>query len=244
MRQFETSKTPLPLKVQQHLFSLIEDGVYKPGEQLPSEVDLSAHLGISRPTLREALLSLEQEGMIVRKHGVGTFVATEYRRRLKGGLENLESILELATRQGMHVGFDDLQVQEEAADSELAARLQVPPGTPVTSIYRVITVDDVSAAYMFDVIPVSILSPEDVDENFTGLALESLRQKEGLQVVRAVTNVMAINADAFLADKLGIKLGQALLLLEETMFDPEDAVVEFSRDYFVPDFFHFYVVRR
>ena len=66
-----------------------------PGEQLPAEVYLATQLGISRPTLREALLSLEREGFVVRKHGVGTFVTPGYGRRLESGLECLESVLEM-----------------------------------------------------------------------------------------------------------------------------------------------------
>ena len=244
MFQLKINKTPLHLQAQQHLLGLIEDGTYQPGEKLPSEVDLAAQLGISRPTLREALLNLEQEAIIVRKHGVGTFITDGYRHRLESGLERLESILELAIRQGMKVGFDDLQVQEEPADSKVADKLQVPPGTLVTSVRRVVVVDNVPVAYMLDVAPTSILSPTDVDKRFRGSVLDLLKQKQDLRIAQAVADIVALNADVFLADKLRIELGQAVLLLEETLFDKEGTAVEFSRNYFVPDFFRFHVVRR
>jgi len=243
MHLLKTNRIPLPLRVQQYLLNLIQHGTYQPGEQLPSEIDLAAQLGISRPTLREALHSLEQEGIIVRKHGVGTFVAPEYGRRLESGLERLESILELATRQGMHVKLDTLEVREEPADPELAEKLQVTLGTPLTSVRRVIVVDQVPAAYMLDVAPASILSPADVDQTFKGSVLDLLRQKPGIQIAQAVADIVALNADAFLAEKLRVARGQAVLLLEETLFDQGGGVVEFSRNYFVPDFFRFHVVR-
>lgn len=238
------NKTPLHLQAQQLLLGLIKDGTYQPGEQLPSEVDLAAQLGISRPTLREALLNLERESAVVRKHGVGTFVASGYGSRLESGLERLESILVLAARQGMQVGFDDLQVQEEPAGPELADKLQVTPDTLLTSVRRVIVVDMVPVAYMFDVAPVSILSPKDVDERFEGSVLDLLRQKQGLQIAQAVADIVAVNVDSFLAGKLGVEPQQVVLLLEETLFDQEGTAVEFSRNYFVPDFFRFHVVRR
>jgi GntR family transcriptional regulator len=244
MQQLKTNKLPLPLQAQRYLLNLIEDGTYQPGEQLPSEADLAAQLGISRPTLREALLNLEREDVLVRKHGVGTFVAPGYGHRLESGLERLESVLELAARQGLHVGFDALQVQEEPADPELAEKLQVAPGTPLTSVRRVIVVDRVPVAYMSDVTLSSILSPEDVDERFNGSVLDLLRQKGGQQVAQAMADIVALNADASLADKLGVEPGQAVLLIEEILFDEEGAAVEFSRNYFVPDFFRFHVVRR
>lgn len=244
MQRLKIDRRPLHLQAQQHLLSLIENGAYQVGEQLPSEADLAAQFGISRPTLREALLNLEREGVVVRKHGVGTFVASGYGNRLESGLERLESILALAARQGMQVRFDDLQVQEEPADPELAGKLQVTPDTLLTSVRRVIVVDRVPVAYMFDVAPVSILSPADVDERFRGSVLDLLRQKQGLQIVQAVADIVAVNVDPFIAEKLGVEPQQAVLLLEETLFDQEGTAVEFSRNYFVPDFFRFHVVRR
>ena len=244
MQPLKTNRLPLALQAQQYLLSLIENGTYQPGEQLSSEADLAVQLGISRPTLREALLDLEREGIIVRKHGVGTFVAPGYGRQLESGLERLESILELTTRRGLQVTFDDLQVQEEPAKPELAHKLQVAPGALLTRVSRVILVDRAPVAYMLDVVPISILSPADVDERFNGSVLDLLRQEPDVQIAQAVANIVAINADSFLTKKLGVKSRQALLLLEETLFDQEGTPVEFSRNYFVPDFFRFHVVRR
>jgi GntR family transcriptional regulator len=181
MQPLRIDRRPLHIQVQERLRTLIAGGVYQAGQQLPPEARLSAELGVSRPTLREALLNLEREGIIVRKHGVGTFVAPGYGRRLQSGLERLESILGWAARQGMEVGFDDLQVQEEPADSKLADRLQVTPGTLLTSVHRAIVVDGVPVAYMSDFAPASVLVTADVDATFTGSVLDLLRQKQGLR---------------------------------------------------------------
>ncbi len=244
MEPLKTSNLPLALQTRQHLLGLIENGTYQPGEQLPSEANLAAQLGISRPTLREALLNLEQEGIITRKHGVGTFVAPGYGLQLESGLECLESILELAARQGLQLKFDALQVQKEPADPDLADKLQITPGTPLTNIHRVIVADRTPVAYMLDVVPSPILSPTDVDEKFNGSVLDLLKQNQNVQITQAMTNIVALNADAFLADKLNLEPGQAVLLLEETLFDQEGGAVEFSRNYFIPDFFRFHIVRR
>jgi GntR family transcriptional regulator len=242
VQPLKTSK--LSLQAQQYLRELIKDGTYQPGEQLPSEGNLALQLGISRGTLREALFNLAQQGLIVRKHGVGTFVTSGHRRRLESGLERLESILELAVRQGLRLESEALQVQEEPADPELAEKLQVTPGALLTSVRRVIVVDETPVAYMLDVALPSILSPEDVDETFNGSVLDLLRQKPGQTIAQAMSDIVALNTDAFLAEKLGIEPGQAVLLIEETLFDGEGMAVEYSRNYFVPDFFRFHVVRR
>jgi GntR family transcriptional regulator len=243
VRPLKTNRVSLSVQAQQYLHSLIEGGTYGPGDQLPSETELAAQLGISRPTLREALLNLEQEGLVLRRHGVGTFVAPGYEHRLESGLERLESILELAGRQGMQLQFDRLQVREKPADPEIAEKLQVPVGTPVTHVLRVIRVKQQPVAYMHDVTPASTFSPNDIDETFNGSVLDLLRRNLDLRVAHAVADIVACNADDSLARKLGIKAGRAILLLEEILFDDEGMVLEFSRNYFVPDFFRFHVVR-
>jgi GntR family transcriptional regulator len=234
----------LSQQTQRYLRNLIEAGTYQPGDQLPSQNELAAELGISRATLREALLSLEQEGIVVLKHGIGTFVPRGYGHRLQSGLERLESILELTARQGLDVGFSDLQVDEERAEQALADTLQVAVGTPLTTVRRVIRVDGAPVAYMFDVAPSTILTPASVNESFNGSVLDLLRQRTDLHIARAVANIVAVNAVGELADRLQVEAQQALLLLEETLFSGEGMPVEFSQNYFVPEYFQFHVVRR
>jgi DNA-binding transcriptional regulator YhcF (GntR family) len=64
----------LYLRVIENIKSDIDDGAYKEGEKLPSEFELSKQLGVSRATLREALRILEDENIVIRKHGGGTFI--------------------------------------------------------------------------------------------------------------------------------------------------------------------------
>jgi GntR family transcriptional regulator len=244
MQPLKLSKLPLSFQAQQYLLDLIEEGTYQPGDQLPSEADLASQLGIARGTLREALLNLEQESVVIRKHGVGTFVAPGYGRRLDSGLERLESVLELAARRGKQVEFDSLQVQDEPADPDVSAKLQIDCGTQLTSVRRVIVADGVPVAYMQDLVLPAVLSPADVDGTFNGSVLDLLRRKQEQLVVQATADIVACNADTSLAKKLGIESAKAVLLIEETLFDKEDTAVGFSRNYFIPDFFRFHVLRR
>jgi GntR family transcriptional regulator len=240
----KASRLSLSAQTQQYLLGLVEGGRYQPGEQLPGEKELAAQLGISRATLREALLNLEQDGVVVRRHGIGTFVAPGFGRRLEGGLERLESVLELAARQKLQVQVSDLEVRQAEADVELAGMLQVQPGTLLTDVRRVVMMDGKPVAYMVDMVLATVLSPADVDGAFSGSVLDLLRQKPDRKVAQAMADILAISADRFLVQKLKVSLGQALLLLEETVFDDTGLPLEFSRNYFIPDFFQFRVVRR
>jgi GntR family transcriptional regulator len=97
---------------------------------------------------------------------------------------------------------------------------------------------------MIDLVPSSILSEADFDAGFTGSVLDLLRQGQEMQVGQAVAEIVALSADRQLAAKLEMEPGEALLLLEEVVFDTEGRALDCSRNYFVPEFFRFRVVRR
>lgn len=239
-----TNRLSLAQRTQQYLLQLIEDGTYHAGEQLPSQNELAAQLGISRPTLREALLNLEQDGIIVSKHGVGTFVASRWGARLEGGLERLDSILDLAARQGRRLGFRSLEVEQVAASQALVERLDIAPSATLTNVRRVIVADEEPVAFMSDFVPVPVLCPADVNATFNGSVLDLLRRQEALDVAWAIADITAVAADPELAAKLEVRRGQALLLMEETLFEDEGRALGWSENFFLPDLFRFHVVRR
>lgn len=237
-------RIPLSQQARHYLREMIEGGSYQPGERLPSQDELAAQLRVSRLTLRDALRSLEQEGVVQVKHGVGTFVSPSYGHRIESGLERLESILELAARQGSEVTFDDLQVSQEPAGKEVALALSVPVGTLLTRVGRTFRVGRRRVAYMLDVAPASLLDPNEINDAFDGSILNLLKGRGDLTLSHAVANISAINAGDELGVQLKVKPNQALQLLEETLYDRDGVPVEFSRNYFVPEFFQFRVVRR
>jgi len=244
MHELRIDRRPLHIQAQQHLLRLIEDGTYEPGEQLLSESNLAAQLGISRPTLREALLNLEQDGVIVRKHGVGTFVAPTYGERLTSGLERLDSVLAMAGRHGLSTRVLRLSVEEIPADEKLAKRLDLPPSTPLTRVRRTIAVDGRSVAYLVDFAPAEVLPAQALGASFDGSVLDLLKRRSSVRVHEAVAEITAINASDVLAEHLKIEAGQAILLLSETVLTDDLVPVEYSLNYFLPDVFDFHVLRR
>ncbi len=236
--------TNLAQQIQQWLLEHIEKGIYQPGEQLPAETELALQLGISRATLREALLNLERQGIVVRKHGIGTFITSGYNQRVESGLEQLVSTIEMANKQGLEITFSRLQVRQEPAEAEEAELLGLASGSSLTIIERAILVDEQVVAYMVDAVPASVLSAADISETFNGSVLDLLKQKHPRQVAWARANLVALNADAFLSKQLDIKRGQAILLIKQVSFDDQGLAMDLSRGYFIPQFFSFHVVRR
>ncbi|HEC33691.1 MAG TPA: GntR family transcriptional regulator [Chloroflexi bacterium] len=242
MQNIRLDRRPLYVQAHDRLLALIQNGGLQPGDKMPSEATLAGRLGISRATLREALRLLEDEGYIVRRQGVGTFIAADH--HLESGLERLESILALAARQGMEAKVQDLAVEVVEADRALAERLRVERTTPLTRVRRTILIEDQPAAYLEDLVPTQWLAPDDLDDIFTGSVLDLLRLRYDPHIQEALADITAVRAGRPLARRLEVRPGAALLLLEETLFDVTGTPVGFSRNYFVPDRFRFHVVRR
>ncbi len=210
---------------------------------LPSEAELSQHFDVSRATIREALSKLEQAGVIVRKHGIGTFV-TPPALVIDAGLEELESLETLARRIGLETQMGKVTIVERAPSPAEADRLQLAPEERVWSIARVMMTGKRPVAYLIDIVPTSYLSQEDLGEGFHGSVLDLFLQKEQLALSHSRTDIMPEAASETIARQLRLNSGDTLLKLEAQLFTREGKVIDYSTSYFVPGYFHFHVVRR
>jgi GntR family transcriptional regulator len=147
LKSAKVERKTLTDAAQQELRLAITNGTYQPGSQLPTEAELCEMLGVSRTVVREALRSLEDEGLVVRRHGVGTFV------RDHPILKNLNfnfGITEMIESAGLKPGTSHLAVYPESANAEKAEQLRVPVGTPLITVERVRTADGRPVVYSLD----------------------------------------------------------------------------------------------
>jgi GntR family transcriptional regulator len=228
-------------RLQGELASLIADT--QPGERLPAEPELARQLGVSRATLREAMRSFEGQGIILRRQGVGTFVVGQP-SVIETGLEVLESIESLAARIGLDVSMGDVRVQTVQAGEEEAEALKLPLGTNLVRVRRVILADNRPVAYLVDTLPEDVLTPEDLEQGFTGSVLDLLLRRGTPQLARSVAEVRAVSASGELARSLQIQRGDVMLEFVSLLFTPEDRAVDYSLSYFLPGYFRFRIVRR
>jgi len=223
----------------------------KPGEQLPPEPQLAQQLGVSRATLREAMRSFEEYGQIVRRHGVGTFVAPPP-PLIETGLEELESLDTLTRRIGLEIQMSDAVIKERKATPNEAAHLQVPPGSPVISVARVMTTglqpgakpSTQPVAYLMDIVPTTYLRRQDLGETFNGSVLDLLIERGEPALSHSRTDIMVEAAQGALARKLHQQRGDVLLKLEAQLVAQDGQVVDYSLSYFVRGYLRFHVVRR
>ena len=213
------------------------------GAALPSEAQLSRRFDVSRATIREALSRLEQAGVVIRKHGVGTFVAPPV-PVIGAGLEELVSLETLAHRMGLETCMDQSVIEERAATPNEAEYLQIAPGEAVLSVARVISTDQHPVAYLIDVVPTRYLGRADLDDAFGGSVLDVFIQKGAPLLSHSHTDIAPEAADEDMAHKLRVQRGDALLKLEAQLFSLDGNVIDYSASYFVPGYFRFHVVRR
>lgn len=244
LRRIKTSNVSLHSQAELYLRDLIGNGTYQLGQKLPSEGILAERLGISRPTLREALHNLEVEGIIVRKHGVGTFVSPSPANRLESGLEVLESIEHIAGRMGLSTKMGTAEIEERAPRSNEIAGLACGPQETVLSVARVIQVDSKPVAYLWDVVPTRYLCRQDLDDGFEGSVLDIFLKRGHPDLLYSFTMLAATAADGVLAQQLEVPHKTPLLRLEAKLFTQDNTVVDYSISNFVPDYFYFHVIRR
>ncbi|AHA30055.1 GntR family transcriptional regulator [Exiguobacterium sp. Leaf187] len=228
----------LYLRVIEKIKSDIDDGVYKEGEKLPSEFELSKQLGVSRATLREALRILEDENIVIRKHGVGTFINA--RPPFTSGIEELYSVTEMIARAGMVPTSEVLSsemVQPTERDRE---RFQLGPDELVYRIERIRLAGDVPVVYCIDKIPSHYIKNEEQFTSSTSL-FDALEKELGRRVTHAVTHIEP-RIDPKIAEQL--HTDQPLLALRQTHYDELDRSVLFSANYFRADKFDFHVIRK
>src|SRR5688500_14472668 len=137
---------------EESLRGWLATGRHRSGERLPPEQELSAHLGISRGTLRTALQRLEDSGEIVRRQGSGTYVGRAVSTSLDEGLEKLVSYSALAQERGVKLEVGDLTVEDRPLRPETAEIFGLAPETTATQVTRVLLMDGEPGAWMRDVV--------------------------------------------------------------------------------------------
>jgi GntR family transcriptional regulator len=210
---------------------------------LPSEALLSRQLGVSRATLREALSQLEQGGLIVRWHGVGTFL-TPGHPLMEAGLEELESLETLAGRLGVEIHMGECRIEERTATPVESELLKLDEGGTVLAVERVIVSGDLPIAYLIDVLPAGTLDPRVLREEFHGSVLDLLLRRPDQPLGHSRTEISAVAADRELTRWLSLAVGDPLLKLTAQLFARDGSVVDHSLSYFSPGHFRFHVNRR
>lgn len=231
----------LYLQVIDRMKQDIASGIYKEKEKLPSEFELSKSLGVSRATLREALRLLEEDNVIVRRHGVGTFVNSK--PVFSSGIEELTSVSDMIRRAGMEPGVVYLSTSESICSEEDINRFHCNPDDSVISIERVRTANGEPVVYCIDKVP-SVYMPEDFLGRKESSIFSALEESGDVRISYAVTFIDPMGYHEEASPILECDPETALLVLKQHHYDENDRLVLYSKNYFRADKFSFHVVRK
>lgn len=228
-----SSPVPLYYQVAAQLERAIVDGDLLPGDRIANEIALADQLGLSRPTIRQAIQTLVDKGLLVRKRGVGTqVVQSQIRRSVE--LTSLNDDL-LAVGRGPRTRV--LRLERCEASAQAAAELQLPAGAPVWQVERLRLVGDEPLALLSNVVPAHVVDLESVDLATTGLY--AYFRTCGLRIRVAHQTIGARRAGAAEAKLLTGRKGDPLLTMRRTAFDDSGRAVELGSHAYRPDLYSF-----
>ncbi|MBU6531688.1 GntR family transcriptional regulator [Streptomyces sp. NPDC057245] len=217
-----SSPVPLYYQLAQQLEAAIEHGVLAPGNLLGNEVDLSVRLGLSRPTVRQAIQSLVDKGLLVRRRGVGTQVVhSQVKRPLE--LSSLYDDLEAA---GQGPGTRVMRHACVPAPADAAAALGVAEDAEVVVLERVRLTHGQPVALLCNYLPAGLLELDDARLESTGLY--RLLRTSGIVLHSARQTVGARTAGREEAARLDEPEGAALLTMQRTAYDDTGRPVEYG----------------
>jgi GntR family transcriptional regulator len=214
---------PLYVQVRESLREALERGDFESG-RLPTEAALQERYSVSAITVRRALKDLQDEGLIYRERGRGTFAR---RRRVVQELNHISSWAEAVEKRGLAHRAEVLAVAREPAPEMIAAWLEVPPATTVVRLLRRRFVEDTPVTLMTNyLLPDMVPGIEDHIRREASL-YRVLEGQYRLTLAIAQETVSARGASRREADLLGVRPGSALLEIERVSYGVDERPIEY-----------------
>ena len=219
------SNIPYYIQLINILKEKIDQGEWKPGDQIPSEPDLCEMFGVSRTVIRQALREIELEGLVTRRKGKGTFVSEP--KINESLVQKLTGFYQDMVARGLTPVTKVLKFELEPVNSKVAERLALEPGAPVFCIERLRYVDDTPIVMVTSYLPQS-LCPNLMDFDLTGQSLYHVLETEfGIVLSHGRRTIEAVAAKAREAELLEVEECDPLMLLDSVTYLEDGTPMEY-----------------
>ncbi|TAM32171.1 MAG: GntR family transcriptional regulator [Paraburkholderia sp.] len=223
--------SPLYQQIKGLITQSLEAGEWKPGEIIPSEIELAGRYKVSQGTVRKAIDELAADNLLVRRQGKGTFVGTHNEDRAQFRFLRL-----LADDGAEHPHISKLlDCRRLRATAEIARQLDLKPADPVVLIRRLLQFDGESTVLDEIWLPGMVfrgLTTERLVE-YKGPLYAMFEAEFGTRMIRATEKIRAVAAEPAVADLLNVPSGFPLLSVERVSYTYGDRPVEVRRGWYV-----------
>ena len=229
---------PLYKQIKSLLVQQLQQGEWKPGEPIPSEMDLAARFQVSQGTVRKAVDEMAAENLLVRRQGKGTFVATHQEPRAQF------RFLRLVPDHGESVPTQStfLDCRRIKAPADVAQKLALRSGDSVIYLRRLLSVGGTPLVLDDIWLPASLfrgLTPERLAE-YRGPLYGLFESEFGTRMIRADERIRAVAAAPDVAAVLSVAPGAPLLLVDRVSYTYRDQPVEVRRGFCVTTEHHYH----
>ncbi len=232
------SPVPLYAQIKEILRARILDGSYQPHQQMPSESEMMATFNVSRITVRQALNDLQNEGLIFRIHGKGTFVS---KPKAFQDLGRLQGFGEAMRQMGYETFARVLSIKSVLPSPQVAERLQLAKRARVTELQRVRFLNREPISLDITYVPLAIgnrLAKEDLAARDVFVILEN---DYGIALGHAELQIGSTLADDTLAAQLKVEEGSPVLFIERTTHTADGTPIDYEHLYYRGDAFQYKV---
>lgn len=236
-------RTPsLTEQAKSHIKQLILDDAFLAGK-IPSETELALDLGVSRTTIRDALSRLENEGVVYRKQGAGTFV-NEAGLQIKSRLDEIWSYEEMLSAHGYRPSTRILGVTTQPADADITSDLNLTEGDELVVVRKIFLADNQPVILSSNYIPTSLLAEPYQPEDFVEPIYSYLWKNGRSHFNYYLSEIVPMIADDELAQTLHIKPQTPLFSLHEIGYNDDNQPILKSISCFRDDLIRFRLIRR
>ncbi len=231
------SYRPLYDQIKVLLTQSLIGGEWRPGDMIPSEIELANRYKVSQGTVRKAIDSLASENILIRRQGKGTFVATHKEDNVKLRFLRLTAV----NGQKELLQNEFISCIKSKAEGRIAQALDLKAGASTIEVKRLLSFSGRPVIYDHIIVPAASfkgLNGSKVEES-NGSMYNMYETQFGIRMVRAEERLKAVAADAEVAKALGLKQGFPLLSIERVSFTYGDKPMEWRLGLCVTDDHHY-----